>query len=184
MTLGSAAVASTGFTSAYRPTPCWGSPRSKTAPFCIRRRCSRASVKMKHVCPHRNSGPSNAGSHTRPCGAHRYISKGVTGSLRMPRMLLPRLRVISGHIAESRSCERDWRVVPMSDSGSAASKSIISCAALSRRLFPRRCEELQCDSRKAIFSAANKAEAVNAERNLLVWNGIFMALFLGTLQVT
>jgi hypothetical protein len=25
-------------------------------------------------------------------------------------------------------------------------------------LFPRRCEELQCDSRKAIFSAANKAE--------------------------
>jgi hypothetical protein len=65
--------------------------------------------------------------------------------------------------------ECDWRVVPMSDSGGAASKSITSLAALSRRLFPRRCEELQCDSRKAIFSAANKAEAVNAVCNLLVW---------------
>jgi hypothetical protein len=50
-------------------------------------------------------------------------------------------------------------------------------AALCRRLFPRRCEELQCNSRKAIFSATNKAEAVSAECNLLVWNGIFMALF-------
>ena len=80
--------------------------------------------------------------------------------------------------------ECDWRDVPMSDSGGAASKSITSLAALSRRLFPRRCEELQCDSRKAIFSAANKAEAVCAECNLLVWNVIFVALFLSTLQVT
>jgi hypothetical protein len=32
--------------------------------------------------------------------------------------------------------------------------------------------------------AANKAEAVSPERNLLVWNGIFVALFLSTLQVT
>ena len=80
--------------------------------------------------------------------------------------------------------ECDWRVVPMSDSGGAASKSITSLAALSRRLFPGRCEELQCDFRKATFSASKKAEAVSAECNPLVWNGIFMALFLGTLQVT
>ena len=44
-------------------------------------------------------------------------------------------------------------------------------------LFPRRCEGLQCDSRKAIFSAVNEAEAVSAECSLFVWNGIFMALF-------
>ena len=50
-------------------------------------------------------------------------------------------------------------------------------------LFPRRCEGLQCDSRKAIFSAVNEAEAVSAECSLFVWNGIFMALFLGTRQV-
>src|SRR6516162_3234015 len=47
-----------------------------------------------------------------------------------------------------------------------------------------RCEELQCDSRKATFGAANKAAAVSAECNLLVWNGIFMALFFGILQAT
>jgi len=35
-------------------------------------------------------------------------------------------------------------------------------------IIPRRCEELQCDFRKAIFSAANKAEAVSAERNVLL----------------
>jgi len=48
--------------------------------------------------------------------------------------------------------ECDWRGVPIGDSGSAASESITSLAALSRRLFPGRCEELQCDSRKATFS--------------------------------
>ena len=50
-------------------------------------------------------------------------------------------------------------------------------------IIPRRCEELQCDFRKAIFSAANKAEAVSVERNVLLWKRIFMALFLGILQI-
>src|SRR5262249_33350897 len=38
--------------------PTWrisSSSRSTTTPFCIRRRCSRASVEIKHVSPHRNS---------------------------------------------------------------------------------------------------------------------------------
>jgi len=100
------------------------------------------------------------------------------------KQTLQRILLMSALPPKADIVECDWRVVPIGDSGGAASKSITSLAALSRRLFPRRCEELQCDSRKAIFSAANKAEAVNAERNLLVWNGIFMALFLGTLQVT
>ena len=77
---------------------------------------------------------------------------------------------------------RDVRFVPKAESHQ--SYSITSLATLSRWLFLRRCEELQCDFRKAIFSVANKAEAVSAECNLLVWNGIFMALFLGILQVT
>jgi hypothetical protein len=51
-------------------------------------------------------------------------------------------------------------------------------------LFPRRYEGLQCDSRKAIFSATYKAKAINAECNPLVWKRIFMALLLGMLQVT
>ena len=97
---------------------------------------------------------------------------------------LARVRVMSALPPKADIVECDWRVVPIGDSGGAASKSITSLAALTRPLFPRRCEELQCDSRKAIFSAANRAEAVNAVCNLLVWNGIFMALFLGTLQVT
>src|SRR6516165_10022811 len=90
---------------------------------------------------------------------------------------LKRLQSMSALPPKADIAECDWRGVPIGDSGSAASESITSLAALSRRLFPGRCEELQCDSRKATFSAANKAEAVSAECNPLVWNGIFMATF-------
>jgi hypothetical protein len=80
--------------------------------------------------------------------------------------------------------ERDWHVrfVPKADI--AKSKSNAVSASLCQRLIREKCEELQCDSRNATFSTANKAEAVSAECNLLVWNGISTALFLGNLQTT
>jgi hypothetical protein len=50
-------------------------------------------------------------------------------------------------------------------------------AALCQRIFRERSEELQCDSRKATFTAANKAGAVGAERNLLVLEENFLWRF-------
>src|SRR5262249_10042529 len=96
-------------------------------------------------------------------------------SLRTQSSALPQKRTLTDGITKSALCQK------------RTSQSLNRSPGWRRYVddYSReRYEELQCDSRNATFTAANKAEAVSAECNLLVWIGIFTALFLGILQAT